>query len=110
MWERETIELGWRSGGSRWRRRRTRVDGKYMVSALMATRDADLGNLAADAASASAERTIEAIDDAAAKNDDPEVARILDEAALSADTTASRVSWLRHVLRRAFGKGASVTP
>lgn len=81
-----------------------------MVSAPMATRDADLSNLATDAAYASAERTIDAIDAAAAKNDDPEVARILDEAAVSADTTASRVSWLRQLIRRAFGGGASITP
>jgi hypothetical protein len=80
-----------------------------MVNALMATRDADFGNLAADAASASAERTIQAIDDAAAKNDDPEVASILDAAAVSADTTATRVGWVRQLLRRAFGRGASVT-
>ena len=81
-----------------------------MVSTPMATRDADTGILAADAASTSAERTIEAIDDAAAKNEDPEVARILDEAAVSADTTATRVSWVGQLIRRTLGRGASVTP
>ena len=65
---------------------------------------------AADAASASAERTVEAIEEAAAKNDDPEVAEILVEAAVCADTTAIRVGWLRQVLRRAFARRASLTP
>ena len=69
----------------------------------MSTRDAETGNVAADAAYASAERTIGAIEEAAGKNDDPEVAAILDEAAVNADTTANRVGWLRQMFRRAFG-------
>ena len=76
----------------------------------MATFDADLGSVAANAASASAERTVEAIEEAAAKNDDPEVAEILVEAAVSADTTAVRVGWLGRMLRWAFARRASVSP
>ena len=71
----------------------------------MSTRDAETGNLAAEAAYTSAERTIGAIEEAAAKNDDPEVAAILDEAAVNADTTATRVGWLRQMFRKAFGSG-----
>ncbi len=57
-----------------------------------------------EAAAVSSERTAEAIDRAVEKNDDPEVAAILDEAAASDDTTVSRVGWLRHWVRRLFGR------
>jgi hypothetical protein len=66
--------------------------------------------LAADAAHASAERTVDAIDAAAAKNDDPDVADMLEDAALNADTTASRVGWLRQLVRRALGRSRPVGP
>jgi hypothetical protein len=57
-----------------------------------------------EAASVSSERTADAIDRAVEKNDDPEVAAILDDAATNADTTVSRVGWLRHAVRRLFGR------
>jgi hypothetical protein len=57
-----------------------------------------------EAAAAPSERTAEAIDRASEKNDDPEVAAILDDAAANADTTVSRIGWLRHSLRRLFGR------
>jgi inorganic triphosphatase YgiF len=54
----------------------------------------------AEAASAAAEETAEAIQVAAEENRDPVVARALDDAALKADKTVSRVGWLRALLRR----------
>jgi len=53
-----------------------------------------------EAASAAAEETAEAIRVAADENRDPVVARALDDAALKADKTVSRVGWLRALLRR----------
>jgi hypothetical protein len=53
-----------------------------------------------DAAAASSAETAAAIDKAAAINDDPQVAQALDEAALAADTTVSRVSWIQRFLHR----------
>lgn len=65
--------------------------------------------LGAEAAKAAADQTLEAIDQAAKVNRDPEVAEILDEAASKADTTSGRVGWLRSLLRRLFGgRSASV--
>ena len=95
--------VGGRTGGGG-------VDGRVYGKRPMSIRNPETGNLAADAAYASAERTIGAIEDAARKNDDPEVAAILEEAAVNADTTANRVGWLRQVFRRAFGTRASVNP
>jgi hypothetical protein len=57
-----------------------------------------------EAAAVSSERTADAIDRAVEKNDDPEVAAILDEATASAGTTVSRIGWLRHWVRRVFGR------
>jgi hypothetical protein len=54
----------------------------------------------ADAASAAADETVEAIDAAAQENRDPVVARALDDAALKADKTVTRVGWLRSLVRR----------
>ncbi len=54
----------------------------------------------AEAASAAAEETVEAIDVAAQENRDPVVAKALDDAALKADKTVSRVGWLRSLMRR----------
>jgi hypothetical protein len=58
--------------------------------------------LGVDGAHAAAEDTVEAIEAAATKNEDPVVAEILDEAALAADTTSSRIGWLRSALRARF--------
>jgi hypothetical protein len=62
--------------------------------------------LVGDAAAASSLETVDAIDKAAAINDDPEVAKILDDAAMSADKTVSRVGWLRGFLHRLFPRSA----
>jgi hypothetical protein len=55
------------------------------------------------AAEAASEGTIEAIDRAAAINQDPAVAEELDQAAASAHVTRGRVGWLRSFLDRLFG-------
>lgn len=60
----------------------------------------------ADAAETSSVETAVAIDRAVAINDDPEVAEALDQAALAADQTVSRVGWLRSLLRRLFARSA----
>jgi hypothetical protein len=57
----------------------------------------------ADAAHAASIETAEAIEQAANANDDPEVAEVLDDAAVKADQASSRVGWLRGLLRRRFG-------
>ena len=54
----------------------------------------------ADAAASSSAETVAAIDRAIAKNDDPAVDEILDDAASAADKTVSRVGWLRGFLHR----------
>ena len=59
--------------------------------------------LIAGAAEASSEQTAAAIDGAARKNDDPEVAEVLDEAA-AAQTTVGRTGWLHSKLTRLFGR------
>ena len=50
--------------------------------------------------------TAAAIDRAAEKNEDPEVADVLDEAALAAQQTVGRVGWVRRTLDRLFGRPA----
>ena len=62
--------------------------------------DGTAGEVIAQAAQASADETVEAIDAAAAVNDDPDVARALQDAALKADKTVSRVGWLRGFISR----------
>jgi hypothetical protein len=54
----------------------------------------------ADAAASSSAETVAAIDRAITENDDPAVGEILDDAALAADKTVSRVGWLRSFLHR----------
>ena len=54
----------------------------------------------AEAAGAAAEETVEAIDAAAQENRDPVVAKALDDAAMKADKTVSRVGWLRALVHR----------
>jgi len=56
----------------------------------------------AEAAEAASEQTLDAIERAAERNEDPEVAEILDDAALAADTTLARVGWVRSFLHRVF--------
>ena len=69
----------------------------------MATDEAP-AQLIAGAAAASSAETADAIDRVADKNEDPEVAAILDDAALNADKTVSRVSWLRRIVDRLFSR------
>jgi hypothetical protein len=54
----------------------------------------------ADAAAAAADETVEAIEAAAKENRDPVVGKALDDAAIKADKTVSRVGWLRALVRR----------
>jgi hypothetical protein len=54
----------------------------------------------AEAAGAAADETVEAIDAAAQENRDPVVAKALDDAAMKADKTVSRVGWLRALVHR----------
>lgn len=60
--------------------------------------------LVAGAAEASSVEAAAAIDRAAEKNDDPEVAEVLDEASIAAEQTVGRVSWLRSVVQRLFAR------
>jgi hypothetical protein len=62
--------------------------------------------LVAEGAAASSAETAAKIDQAAERNDDPEVGAILNEAAHSADQTVSRVGWLRGWLNRLFPRTA----
>ena len=57
----------------------------------------------AGAAADASERTVDAIERAAEENDDPAVAQALEEAATHAGTAATRVGWLRNLIRRVFG-------
>jgi hypothetical protein len=59
----------------------------------------------AEAATAAAEETAQAIEVAAEENRDPVVGRALDDAALKADKTVSRVGWLRALLQRLVPSG-----
>ena len=58
----------------------------------------------AEAAHSSSAGAVEAIEEAARLNDDPQVAEALDEAALKANTTAGRLEWLRSRLRSLFSR------
>ena len=58
------------------------------------------GEVIAHAAQAAADETVDAIDAAAEINQDPEVGRALEDAALKADKTTSRVGWLRGFIER----------
>jgi hypothetical protein len=62
--------------------------------------------LVAGAAEASSVEAAEAIHQAAAENDDPQVAQALDHAAIAAEQTVSRVGWLRSVFDRLFSRPA----
>jgi hypothetical protein len=62
--------------------------------------------LVAGAAETSSVETAAAIDRAAEKNDDPEVAEVLDEASIAAQQTVGRVGWLRSAVDRLFGRPA----
>jgi len=57
----------------------------------------------ADAAHAASMETAEAIEEAANVNDDPDVAEVLDDAAVKAEVASGRVGWLRGFLHRRFG-------
>jgi hypothetical protein len=69
------------------------------------TDDIRNADLAAEASEESSQRAAEHIERAALKNQDPEVADELRDAAIAADTTIARVGWLRSLLRRLFGRG-----
>lgn len=69
----------------------------------MADDEAEMAANGADAAAAATEETVEAIDRAADRNEDPAVARALEEAGMHAEAAATRVGWLRGLIRRWFG-------
>ena len=71
----------------------------------MVTERANAELLGADAAQAAADETVAAIEEAAEKNQDPAVAEMLDVAVAKADTTSSRVGWLRSLLHRLRREG-----
>jgi hypothetical protein len=62
--------------------------------------------LVAGAAEASSVETAQAIHEAAARNEDPQVAETLDRAANAAEQTVGRVGWLRGVIDRLFSRQA----
>jgi hypothetical protein len=55
--------------------------------------------LVADAASSSASTAAEAVQRAVEMNDDPDVADVLEEAAVETQTTVGRLEWLKRRLR-----------
>ena len=57
-------------------------------------------NLATEASVTSSEETVAKIELASEMNDDPAVAQVLEDAAVAADTTATRVGWLRSLMKR----------
>jgi hypothetical protein len=63
--------------------------------------------LIAEAAASSSSDAAAAIDRAAEKNDDPEVAEILEDAAMRADQTVSRMGWLRRALGHVLSASAT---
>ncbi len=58
--------------------------------------------MAAKASESSSVETAAHIERAAEKNQDPEVAEELHDAAIAADSTVARVGWLRSTLTRLF--------
>jgi hypothetical protein len=66
--------------------------------------EAHVAAIGADAALAATEETADPIERAAEQNNDPIVAEALNEAATHAETAASRIGWLRGVIRRVFGR------
>jgi hypothetical protein len=65
----------------------------------------DVTGLAADASLSASTEAAAAIERAAEKNEDPEVAVELQSAAIAADSTVGRVGWLRAMVHRLFGRG-----
>lgn len=57
-------------------------------------------DLATEASLTSSEETVAKIEIAVEMNEDPAVAEVLEDAAIAADTTVSRVGWLGTLLRR----------
>jgi hypothetical protein len=57
-------------------------------------------NIATEASLASSEETVAKIEMASEMNQDPGVAEVLEDAAVAADATATRVGWLRSLVRR----------
>ena len=66
------------------------------------TDDIQKAELAVEASESSLREAAAYIERAAQKNDDPGVARELHDAALAADSAATRVGWLRTTLARLF--------
>ena len=56
-------------------------------------------NLAAEASVSSSEEAVAKIEMATEVNEDPAVAEVLEDAAVAADTTATRAGWLRALVK-----------
>jgi hypothetical protein len=63
--------------------------------------------LVADGAAAASAQTADALKRAEEKNEDPAVAEALEDASIAADTTLTRVGWVRTFLHRLFGSSTS---
>jgi hypothetical protein len=73
----------------------------------MPVEDAEREVLGADSAHAATIETAEAIEEAAKANEDPEVAEVLEDAAVKADQATSRTGWLRRLIHRRSRRGDS---
>jgi hypothetical protein len=63
--------------------------------------------LVADGAVSASAQTLDAIERAEEVNEDPAVAEILEDASIAADTTFTRVGWVRAFVHRIFGSSTS---
>ena len=63
--------------------------------------------LVADGATAASAETVDAIKRAEEENEDPAVAEVLEDASIAADTTLTRVGWVRSFVHRLFGSSTS---
>jgi hypothetical protein len=61
----------------------------------------------AEAGLTSSQETVAKVELAAEMNEDPAVAEVLEEAAVAADSTATRVGWLRSALKRLWSEPAA---
>jgi hypothetical protein len=68
---------------------------------------AHIVNVASDASLASSEETVDKVETAAEMNEDPALAEVLEDAAIAADATATRVGWLRSLLKRLWPQPAA---
>jgi hypothetical protein len=70
-------------------------------------KDETIAPSVADGAAAASAQTMDAIKRAEEKNEDPAVAEVLEDASIAADTTLTRVGWMRMFVHRLFGSPKS---